>query len=134
MQAGITLAGYHIEKGARTFSAYAKAMVADLGEAVKPYLKSWYAAVSFDPRATAFAKDMTPVGDVQTADVDAMLKDKQEASIAEYSPPASVDEARSRWSGDFNGTEFSKPERTASHQKLMALHRPCAGFWIDKKP
>ena len=27
MQAGITLAGYHIEKGARTFSAYAKAMI-----------------------------------------------------------------------------------------------------------
>jgi hypothetical protein len=39
---GITLAGYHIEKGARTFAAYAKAMIDDLGESVKPYLKSWY--------------------------------------------------------------------------------------------
>lgn len=70
LQAGITLAGYHIEKGARTFSAYAKAMVGDLGDSVKPYLKSWYAAVALDPRATGFSGDMTPLGDVMTADVD----------------------------------------------------------------
>src|SRR5690606_4289201 len=50
---GITLAGYHIEKGARTFAAYTKAMLADLGDAVRPYLKSWYLAVKFDPRAAA---------------------------------------------------------------------------------
>lgn len=51
LQAGITLAGYHIEKGARTFAAYAKAMVADMGEGVKPYLKSWYMGVKYDPRS-----------------------------------------------------------------------------------
>lgn len=54
MMDGITLAGYHIEKGARTFAAYAKAMVADLGDGVKPYLKSWYMGVRYDPRAGAF--------------------------------------------------------------------------------
>lgn len=70
LQAGITLAGYHIEKGARTFAAYAKAMVGDLGDSVKPYLKSWYAAVALDPRATGFSGDMTTLGDVMTADVD----------------------------------------------------------------
>lgn len=59
-QAGITLAGYHIEKGARTFAAYAKAMVEDLGEVVLPYLKSWYAATYFDPRAADMQADMTP--------------------------------------------------------------------------
>ena len=51
---GITLAGYHIEKGARTFAAYAKAMLEDLGDGVKPYLKSWYMGVKYDPRAGAF--------------------------------------------------------------------------------
>jgi hypothetical protein len=51
VQAGITLAGYHIEKGARTFSAYAKAMLEDMGDVVKPYLKSWYMGVKYDPRA-----------------------------------------------------------------------------------
>ncbi len=42
MQAGITLAGYHIESGARKFSAFSKAMVADLGDYVLPFLRSWY--------------------------------------------------------------------------------------------
>jgi predicted RNA methylase len=51
MQAGITLAGWHIEKGARTFAAYSKAMIDDMGDAIKPYLKSWYMAVKYDPRA-----------------------------------------------------------------------------------
>jgi hypothetical protein len=70
MQAGITLAGYHIEKGARSFAAYAKAMLADLGDSVKPYLKSWYAAVSLDPRAAGF-DGMDSLADIQAADVDA---------------------------------------------------------------
>ena len=51
---GITLAGYHIEKGARTFATYAKAMISDLGDEYKPYLKSWYMGVKFDPRAANF--------------------------------------------------------------------------------
>jgi hypothetical protein len=70
MQAGITLAGWHIEKGARTFGAYAKAMIGDLGETVKPYLKSWYAALAFDPRAQAFHDELTPVHELQGIDVD----------------------------------------------------------------
>lgn len=48
---GITLAGYHIEKGARSFAAYARAMIGDLGDGVKPYLKSWYMALKYDPRS-----------------------------------------------------------------------------------
>lgn len=51
-QAGITLAGYHIEKGARTFVAFARAMLADMGDGVRPYLKQWYMGVKYDPRAS----------------------------------------------------------------------------------
>ncbi len=54
MAAGITLAGWHIEKGARKFAAYAKAMIEDMGEEVRPYLKSWYMGVKYDPRAAGF--------------------------------------------------------------------------------
>lgn len=49
-QAGIVLAGYHIEKGARVFADFARAMLADMGESVRPYLKQWYLGVKFDPR------------------------------------------------------------------------------------
>jgi N12 class adenine-specific DNA methylase len=51
---GIIMAGYHIEKGARTFSAYAEAMLESLGEKVRPFLKSWYLGVKFDPRGAGF--------------------------------------------------------------------------------
>lgn len=50
MQAGLTLAGYHIEAGARKFIDYAEKMLEDLGDMVRPYLKSWYVAIYFDPR------------------------------------------------------------------------------------
>lgn len=68
LQAGITLAGYHIEKGARTFAAYASAMLADLGEGARPYLKSWYMGVKYDPRAIAF-DGMSSAAEVEAADV-----------------------------------------------------------------
>jgi hypothetical protein len=68
-QAGLTLAGYHVEKGARTFAAYAKAMLADMGEVVRPYLKSWYMALKFDPRSEDFTKDMDAADTVEKADV-----------------------------------------------------------------
>lgn len=45
IQAGIDLAGYHIEAGARSFTDYSKRMIADLGDAISPYLKSFYLAV-----------------------------------------------------------------------------------------
>ena len=39
---GMTVAGAYIESGVREFSAYAKALVADFGDGVKPYLLSFY--------------------------------------------------------------------------------------------
>lgn len=68
IQAGITLAGYHIEKGARTFAAYAKEMINDLGEAVRPYLKSWYMGVKYDPRAAGLT-GIDDAATVESADV-----------------------------------------------------------------
>lgn len=49
MQAGITLAGYYIEAGARSFADYSAKMIADLGDEIKPFLKSFYVAVKAWP-------------------------------------------------------------------------------------
>lgn len=89
MQAGITLAGYHIEKGARTFAAYAKAMIEDMGEAVRPYLKSWYLGVRFDPRAAEFADDMDSAAAVESFDLDRLDEEPSttEREGAERSEP-----------------------------------------------
>lgn len=90
MQAGITLAGYHIEKGARTFAAYSKAMLEDLGEAVRPYLRSWYEAVRWDPRAAALSPEMTPAADIQESAPEAPVERAPEADIQESAPAAPV--------------------------------------------
>lgn len=91
LQAGITLAGYHIEKGARTFAAYAKAMTEDLGDSVKPYLKSWYMGVKYDPRAAGF-DGMSTASDVEGFDVNSSAPTgkpaETEASSQEKADPA----------------------------------------------
>jgi N12 class adenine-specific DNA methylase len=46
---GLTLAGYHVEAGARSFLAYSRAMVGDLGDAIRPYLAQFYTAVRMHP-------------------------------------------------------------------------------------
>lgn len=42
---GLTLAGFHIEAGARSFADYTKAMLADLGDHVRPFLGHFYNSV-----------------------------------------------------------------------------------------
>jgi len=81
VQAGITLAGYHIEKGARTFSAYSKEMINDLGDAVIPYLKSWYMAVKYYPNANFEGMDDAAL--VENFDTN-KLKDTDKGSLDEY--------------------------------------------------
>jgi hypothetical protein len=83
LQAGITLAGYHIEKGARKFAAFAKAMLDDLGDGIKPYLKSFYMAAKYDPNVADFAKEMS-----NEAEMDAVNLD--DAMDAEVVPAAKV--------------------------------------------
>lgn len=79
LQAGITLAGWHIENGARTFAAYAKAMINDMGEGVKPYLKSWYLGVKFDPRSVGM-EGMSTAAEVEQANVDSLTDDGADTS------------------------------------------------------
>lgn len=66
---GITLAGYHIERGARTFAAYARAMIEDQGGWVRPHLKGWYMAVKYGPHGAEFY-GLSTAQQVETADLD----------------------------------------------------------------
>lgn len=90
MMDGITLAGYHVEKGARKFAAYARAMVDDLGDAVKPYLIGWYMAVRSDPRAADMRADMDKASAVEDLDVDEVLATTAEPAT-DGQPPAETD-------------------------------------------
>lgn len=73
LQAGITLAAYHVERGARKFAAYARAMVDDLGDMVKPYLQSWYMAMRSDPAYASLRPDMDKASIVEELDIEQVL-------------------------------------------------------------
>lgn len=54
---GMTIAGAYIESGVRKFADYTKAMVADLGDGVKPYLLSFYEAARAYPGLNKLGMD-----------------------------------------------------------------------------
>lgn len=66
---GAELAVGHIERGLTKFADYAKQMIEDIGDAVRPYLKSFYNAVRDMPEAADYADKMDAYEDVREYDV-----------------------------------------------------------------
>lgn len=66
---GAEMAVYHIENGARAFGAYAKEMISDLGDAIRPYLKAFYNGARDLPEMTELSNEMTPYDEVSHFDV-----------------------------------------------------------------
>lgn len=68
---GTEMAVYHLEKGSRKFAEYAKAMIADLGDSIRPYLKAFYNGAGDLPEVleNGFNTDMTSYDEVQKFDV-----------------------------------------------------------------
>ena len=71
LEIGISMAVYHIERGARKFTEYAKAMIDDMGDDIRPYLKSFYNGVRDLPEAikAELDKDMSSYEEVASIDV-----------------------------------------------------------------
>ncbi|MGL4297329.1 MAG: transglycosylase SLT domain-containing protein [Aestuariivirga sp.] len=84
---GIIIAGGHIESGTRAFTAYAKAMIDDLGDGVKPYLLSFYEAARNYPGLDT--QGMTSVSDAK-AEFDKLIQpadlEKAQEAIGEIAP------------------------------------------------
>ena len=77
---GIEMAVYHLEKGSRKFADYATAMIADLGDVVRPYLKAFYNGARDLPEVESsdFATDLTPYNEVQEFDIATFGKEHNE--------------------------------------------------------
>lgn len=121
LQAGITLAAYHVERGARKFSAYAQAMVADLGDVVKPYLQSWYMAMRADPAYAGLREGMdkaSAVEDLTPEDIDGML--------AAPAPDAATRGVTPEQPTAQNGTQEATTDDPAAATPAPALNRPLA--------
>ncbi|MCC6229880.1 MAG: hypothetical protein IT432_11715, partial [Phycisphaerales bacterium] len=68
---GAEMTALYVEKGARSFSSFARQMVADLGDAVKPYLKAFYNGARDMPGVDASGMD--DAATVGATDIEAML-------------------------------------------------------------
>lgn len=71
---GAEMAVYHLENGAIKFADYARNMIADLGDAIRPFLKSLYSAARDYPgvEGTELGNNMTPYDEVRNIDVNSI--------------------------------------------------------------
>ena len=79
---GLQLAVGHIERGLTKFADFAKRMIEDLGDAIRPYLKSFYNGARDFPGAEKLAEQMTPYDEVRTFDVENFDKEGPKDIIA----------------------------------------------------
>lgn len=116
---GTELALYHIERGVRTFAAYAKAMTESLGDNAKPFLKSWYMGVKYDPRATGF-DGMSSAAEVENFDLDDLDLElgKKKETVVMPSGRESDDEA-SRNKSDLQEDEVTNVEPSQKLKEMM---------------
>lgn len=81
------VAGYHIEAGVRKLADLAARMIEDLGDGIRPYIKSAYESVRYYPGMADVAKEMDSIKSVMNFDVDNFDKqtNKQSKSKKETS-------------------------------------------------
>lgn len=83
LEIGISMAVYHIERGARKFTEYAKAMIDDMGDDIRPYLKSFYNGVRDIPEAIKAELDRDMSSYEEVASIDVANFDKPSKDIME---------------------------------------------------
>ena len=123
---GTEMAVYHIEKGARKFADYAKGMIADLGDEIRPYLKAFYNGARDLPEVEemGLAKDMTSYDEVRTFDV--VNFDKKSISalataeqvVAEQKTARQAEEAKKQLTAQRNEKRKERNLRDATEEDL----------------
>ena len=90
---GTQMAAFHVEAGARRFADYARRMLADLGEAIRPYLKPTYVGTLHMPGMEEYTAQMDTYSDVMHFDLDSLDKPQSAAGQGAAPSPAIVPEA-----------------------------------------
>ena len=115
---GTEMAVYHIEKGSRKFSDFAKGMIRDLGDAIRPYLKAFYNGARDLPEIGGMNQEMNSYEDVSRFDVanfDKSIKDvvaMSEQIVKEASVDKLVSEAKKK-----------TPSTTKKAEKKISSHK-----------
>lgn len=129
---GTEMAVYHLEKGARKFAEYATAMIADLGDAIRPYLKAFYNGARDLPEVAenGLDADMTPYDEVQKFDVanfdktsiDALATAETITREAEVEQEAEIAQER---------IKKSRPARNKNEKKAVNSRNQTGGLFGD---
>ena len=90
---GTEMAAYHLEAGARKFADFAKRMIEELGDAIRPYLKSFYNGARDLPEMERYEKEMTPYDEVKRFDVLNFDKEKKADYVEQAQHVAKENEA-----------------------------------------
>ncbi len=90
---GTQMAAFHVEAGARRFADYARRMLTDLGEAIRPYLKPTYVGALHMPGMEEYTAQMDTYSDVMHFDLDSLDKPQSAAAQGAAPSPAIVPEA-----------------------------------------
>lgn len=77
-QIGAEMAAYHVEAGVRKFADFAKIMLADIGEEVRPYLKLFYNGVREFPGMESYEVEMDPYEEVRKTDINSIKLEEDE--------------------------------------------------------
>lgn len=78
LQIGAEMAAYHVEAGVRKFVDFAKRMISDMGDNVRPYLKLFYNAVRDFPGMESYESEMTPYEEVRSTDINNIKLEEDE--------------------------------------------------------
>lgn len=115
---GAEMAAYHIEAGARKFGDFAQRMIEDVGDAVRPYLKSFYEGARQFPGMEDFQKDMDEYHAVKDFDTDSF--DKAVESIDKAILPAKESKSNNRKSSENTvSSQKSESNKPAEMQDLF---------------
>ena len=125
---GTEMAAYHIEAGARKFADYATHMIADLGDAIRPYLKSFYNGARDLPEVqeSGLAGEMTPYDEVRTFDVANFDKGHSDALataemvVQEQEADSQADAAKDKLINQRNEQRRKEDEQTTADTTAIA--------------
>lgn len=125
---GTEMAVYHLEKGARKFAEYATAMIADLGDAIRPYLKAFYNGARNLPEveSSGIAADMTPYDEVQQFNVATFGKENTdpfttaEIVVAEQAHQEEAEQSKQEIINQRNTERRKKDEQTSANTQTIA--------------
>ena len=125
---GTEMAVYHLEKGARKFTEYAKVMIADLGDAIRPYLKAFYNGARNLPEveSSEIAADMTPYDEVQQFNVATFDKEHSdpfttaEIVVAEQAHQEEAEQAKQEIINQRNTERRQEDEQTSANTEAIA--------------